>query len=132
MLAQAQVHLERVKVGTGEAAGLPFAQETFDLITCTNALHDLPEPVGTLSGLRRLLSPGGQLVVGDFARRERPFPWAAFAWLLHQIDGSHLHASLHPNFFSTLLSNTALVATVIELALMAKAPTSGLSRIPKG
>src|SRR6266567_7681213 len=48
MLAQARtalkdqphVHLERVKVGTGEAAGLPFTQETFDLITCTNALHD--------------------------------------------------------------------------------------------
>src|SRR5216683_5587704 len=36
------------------------------------------------------------------------------------------------NFFSTPLSNTALVATVIELALMAKAPTSSLSRIPKG
>jgi hypothetical protein len=36
------------------------------------------------------------------------------------------------NFFSTLLSDTALMATVIELALMAKAPTSGLSRIPKG
>ena len=36
------------------------------------------------------------------------------------------------NFFSTLLSSTALVATVIELALIARAPTSGASRIPKG
>ena len=36
------------------------------------------------------------------------------------------------NFFSSLLSSTALVATVIELALMASAPTSGASRIPKG
>ncbi len=36
------------------------------------------------------------------------------------------------NFFSTLLSSTALVATVIELALMASAPTSGLSRMPRG
>jgi len=89
---QPQVHLERVKVGTGEAAGLPFSQETFDLITCTNALHDMPEPVATLSGLRRLLAPGGQLVVEDFARRERPFPWAAFAWLLLQIEGSPVHA----------------------------------------
>ncbi|SRR5713101_4001965 len=89
---QPQVHLERVKVGTSEAAGLPFSQETFDLITCTNALHDMPEPVATLSGLRRLLAPGGQLVVEDFARRERPFPWAAFAWLLLQIEGSPVHA----------------------------------------
>ncbi len=36
------------------------------------------------------------------------------------------------NFFSTRLSRTALVATVIELALIASAPTSGASRIPKG
>src|SRR5438876_3028317 len=64
MLAQAHialkdrpnVHLERVKIGTGETANLPFAQETFELITCTNALHDLPEPVATLAGLRNLLA----------------------------------------------------------------------------
>src|SRR6266566_6272232 len=33
------------------------------------------------------------------------------------------------NFFSTLLSSTALVATVIEPALMASAPTSGASNM---
>src|SRR6266851_7049458 len=36
------------------------------------------------------------------------------------------------NFFSTFLSSTALVATVIELALIASAPTSGLSSRPRG
>lgn len=34
--------------------------------------------------------------------------------------------------FSTPLSSTAFVATVIELALIASAPTAGLSRIPSG
>lgn len=47
---------------------------------------------GTGILLRRLLSPGGQLVVEDFARRECPFPWPAFEWLLQQIEGSPLHA----------------------------------------
>ncbi len=100
MLAQARialkgqphVHLERVQVSTGETAGLPFAQETFDLITCTNALHDMPEPLAMLSWLRRLLSPGGQLVVEDFARREPVFLWAAFEWLLQRLEGSRVHA----------------------------------------
>ncbi len=44
MLAQARaaldnrphVRLERAEVGAGETAGLPFAPQTFDLITCTN------------------------------------------------------------------------------------------------
>ncbi len=101
MLAQARaalndhphVRLEQVEVGPGETAGLPYAPETFDLITCTNALHDLVDPVATLSGLRRLLFPGGQLVVEDFARRRPPFPWAAFEWLLRRIEGRQAHAS---------------------------------------
>ncbi len=68
------VHLEYVRVGEGPTADLPFAQETFDLITYTNVLHDMPQPAAMLLGLRKLLAPGGQLVVEDFARRERPFP----------------------------------------------------------
>ena len=50
-----RVHLERVKIGTGETASLPYAEETFDLITFTNALHDMPKPVEILAGLMRLL-----------------------------------------------------------------------------
>ncbi len=100
MLAQARlalkdrphVHVERAQIGPGETAGLPYAPETFDLITCTNALHDLPEPVATLSGLHRLLAPGGQLVVEDFARREPPFPWAVFEWLLRRIERNRVQA----------------------------------------
>ncbi len=99
MLAQArarlyglpQVRLERVEVGTGERAHLPYAPGTFDLITCTNALHDIPDPVGTLVGLRRLLAPGGQLVLEDFARREPPFPWRAFERLVRLVVGRPVH-----------------------------------------
>jgi len=100
MLAQARatlkdqphVRLERAEVGPDETAGLPYAPETFDLITCTNALHYLLDPVATLSGLRLLLSPGGQLVVEDFARRVTPFPWASFEWLIRRIDTRHVRA----------------------------------------
>jgi len=89
---QQHVHLERVQIGTDETANLPFAQETFDLISCTNALHDMPEPAGTLAVLKRLLAPGGQLLVEDFTRREPLFLWAAFEWLLRRIEGSRVRA----------------------------------------
>jgi ubiquinone/menaquinone biosynthesis C-methylase UbiE len=100
MLAQArarlaglpQVQLEQGELGTGEKAHLPYAAGTFDLITCTNALHGLPDPVGTLMGLRRLLVPGGQLVLEDFARRSPPFPWRAFEWLVRRVVGAAVHA----------------------------------------
>ena len=87
-----QAHLERAQVGTGETANLPYAPETFDLITCTNALHDMPEPVGMLAGLKRLLAPGGQLVVEDFAPREPRFFWAAFEGLLRSIERNNVRA----------------------------------------
>ena len=89
---QQHVHLERVQIGTGETANLPYSQETFDLITFTNALHDMPDPVGTLAGLRRLLAQEGQLVVEDFARREPPFPWVVIEWLMRRIEGTYVHA----------------------------------------
>lgn len=85
MLAQARaalrdsprVHLEQFQVGAGNAATLPavpYAPGTFDLITCTNALHNLPDPARTPLGFGRLLAPGGYLVLEDFARRAAPFP----------------------------------------------------------
>ncbi len=89
---QPRVQLEQVEVGAGETANLPYARGSFDLITFTNALHDMPEPVGILEGLMRLLTPGGQLVVEDFARREPVFLWAAFEWLLQRLEGSRVHA----------------------------------------
>jgi ubiquinone/menaquinone biosynthesis C-methylase UbiE len=89
---QLHVHLERVQIGTGETANLPYAQETFDLITCTNALHDMPDPVATLAGLGGLLTPGGQIVVEDFAPREPRFFWAVFEWLLRRIERNRVHA----------------------------------------
>jgi ubiquinone/menaquinone biosynthesis C-methylase UbiE len=89
---QPRVQLEQVEVGAGETANLPYARGSFDLITCTNALHDMPEPVGILEGLMRLLAAGGQLVVEDFARRKPVFLWAAFEWLLQRLEGSRVHA----------------------------------------
>lgn len=100
MLTQAQaalqdqphVHLQRMQIGTGINSNLPYAQEHFDQITCTNALHDIPEAVVLLAGLGKLLAPGGQLVVEDFAPRQPRLFWAAFEWFLLQIEGNKVHA----------------------------------------
>lgn len=100
MLAQARValhgqpnvHLEQAVVKAGETAGLPFAPGSFDLITFTNTLQEIAEPVAVLAGLRKLLAAEGQLVIEDYARREPPFPWAAFAWLTKRVDPAYVRA----------------------------------------
>jgi len=100
MLVQAQaalkdqphVHLERVQIGSGMASNLPYTQENFDLITCTNALHDMPEVVVLLARLGKLLAAGGQLVLEDFAPRQPRPIWTAFEWFLQRIEGNTVHA----------------------------------------
>jgi ubiquinone/menaquinone biosynthesis C-methylase UbiE len=42
---------------------LPFADESFDLITCNMVVEHLPDPPSTFREFERVLSPGGALVV---------------------------------------------------------------------
>lgn len=97
MLAQARealkgqphVRLEQVEVNSSRTTGLPYPPNTFDLVTCTNALHDIRDPVAFLSDVRGLLAPGGQLVLEDFARRRPAWLWAVFERLLRWIEGGY-------------------------------------------
>lgn len=100
MLAQAHklldeypsVQLQQAVVGSGERANLPYLSHPFDLITYTNALHDAPQPDMTLMGLGQLLVPGGQLIVEDYARRDPPFPWPVFEWLIQRAEKDYVRA----------------------------------------
>ena len=48
---QSRIHFVQAEVGPGERANLPFEPASFDVITCSNALHDLRAPLETLQGL---------------------------------------------------------------------------------
>lgn len=45
------------------AGVLPFANESFDTVLCTQMLDDVPEPVVVLDEIRRVLKPGGKLIL---------------------------------------------------------------------
>jgi len=47
----------------GDAAALPFAAGTFDLVLMIEVLQHLPDPARALAEARRVLAPGGVLVV---------------------------------------------------------------------
>jgi ubiquinone/menaquinone biosynthesis C-methylase UbiE len=105
-----RTRLERLVVGVDGTATLPFAPATFDLITCTNALHAIPSPLAALSEWKRLLTPAGHIVVEDFARREPPFPWAAFEWLVRRVVGESAHVLTLPEVKALCLAAGLQVA----------------------
>jgi ubiquinone/menaquinone biosynthesis C-methylase UbiE len=48
-----------------DAAALPFEQDFFDFVMCTNSFHHYLDPAGVLAEIRRVLRPGGKAYVMD-------------------------------------------------------------------
>jgi ubiquinone/menaquinone biosynthesis C-methylase UbiE len=56
----------------GDAGRLPFKDGAFDKLICTNSFHHYPDHRRALSEMRRVLKPGGLLVLVD-PRKDHPF-----------------------------------------------------------
>lgn len=90
--ALGKVHIIQASLQGSKTAGLPYEAGAFDLITCTNALHNIHDPIAVLQGLTELLTPHGQFVLEDYARRTFPFPWRLFEWFTRRRDPQHVRA----------------------------------------
>ena len=55
----------------GQAAGLPFPDASFDLVTCNSVLHHLVDPLGALNEMARVVKPFGAILVRDLVRPPR-------------------------------------------------------------
>jgi ubiquinone/menaquinone biosynthesis C-methylase UbiE len=111
MLAVAERHrvaspyAERLEFRSADAKGLGFDDETFDTVFSNTILHHIPEPVPFLAEARRVLRPGGALLIRDLFRPETPEAAGALV-RLHAADATptqrelfraSLHAALTPD-----------------------------------
>jgi ubiquinone/menaquinone biosynthesis C-methylase UbiE len=72
MLSLARARIERaslshVQVRRGDLFQLPYADQSFDLITVHQVLHYLEDPSAAVAEAARVLKPGGKAVIVDFA-----------------------------------------------------------------
>lgn len=58
----------RVDFQNGNAAQMPFGDESFDFLVCRAAFKNFSEPVKALAEMRRVLRPGGKCVIIDLRR----------------------------------------------------------------
>lgn len=71
MLAKARQRIppdQRTHWLVGRAETLPVESSTFDVLTCTNAFHLVQNAPKALAEFRRVLRPGGTLVLVDWCR----------------------------------------------------------------
>ena len=112
--AQAGVDVD-YRVAAVEA--LPFADATFDVVVSSLMLHHLPEDLKprAFAEIRRVLKPGGRLIVVDFKQPTSRLGRLAPVWLLHRSAEQHsslqkLPALLTATGFSAIESRDTRIA----------------------
>jgi demethylmenaquinone methyltransferase/2-methoxy-6-polyprenyl-1,4-benzoquinol methylase len=66
----------RVEFLEGDALNLPFPDASFDAVTISYGLRNLADFEAALAGMRRVLRPGGRLLILDFGKPANP-AWRA-------------------------------------------------------
>ena len=57
-----------IDVRHGNAAAMPFADASFDLVVCMAAFKNFSDPAGALDEMHRVLKPGGQASIYDLRK----------------------------------------------------------------
>jgi ubiquinone/menaquinone biosynthesis C-methylase UbiE len=81
----------RMAFFNGDAEHLPFADGSFDLLTCSNSFHHYPHQAAVVREFRRVLRPGGRLMIID-GFRDNLIGWIAFDVLVTRAEGNVHHA----------------------------------------
>jgi ubiquinone/menaquinone biosynthesis C-methylase UbiE len=73
-----------VDLHTGDAQALPFPDEAFDTVLCALSLCTIPDPAAAIGEMKRVLAPGGRLLLVDHIASTWP-PIRAGQWLLERL-----------------------------------------------
>lgn len=86
------------------SGNLPFPRATFDVVTCSRAYHHLTDIPSALEEARRVLKPGGRLLVVDHSGPDDPGAMHFANTVSKLRDDSHAEA-LSPNRWRDVLAD---------------------------
>lgn len=80
MIAQANAKMgddlkDRVEFVQAGSDNIPYPDGEFDFLMCTNSFHHYPDPIKSLIEMKRVLRPGGQIVIMDNAVDLSLYTW---------------------------------------------------------
>ena len=110
---QAANGIANVEFRTASADDLPFGDGAFDIVTCRRAAHHIPDMRRALAEMKRVLKPGGRLVIDDRSVPEDDFidPTMNRLDLLH--DESHVR-EYRPSEWRAMLRETGFTVDTVE------------------
>ncbi|HKI19325.1 MAG TPA: class I SAM-dependent methyltransferase [Isosphaeraceae bacterium] len=76
----------------GDSERLPFASASFDIVTCANSFHHYPRQDRAIEEMRRVLKPGGRLMIID-GYRDNLWGWFIYDVCVAGVEGDVRHAS---------------------------------------
>ena len=83
---------EKLRAVRGDSERLPLADASFDVVTCCNSFHHYPHQAETMREFRRVLRPGGLLVLID-GFRDNVIGWVVFDVGVALVEKHVHHAS---------------------------------------
>jgi len=84
--------LGNLEFRSGDAESLPFADASFDVVSCRAAFHHFPRPERILAEMRRVARPGASLVIADMLGSEDPAKAAYHDRMERLCDPTHVRA----------------------------------------
>jgi len=88
-LAKNYVKSKRLKLVEGSVMKMPFNNNKFDKIICSEVLEHLPDDVGGLREFKRVLKKGGVLAI-TVPSHNYPFLWDPVSFILENVFGTHI------------------------------------------
>lgn len=87
-----KVHSGHVLPIQADSERLPFGPESFDVLTCANSFHHYPRQDRAVAEMRRVLKPGGRVMLID-GFRDRPWGWFIYDVCVAGVEGAVHHCS---------------------------------------
>ncbi|MAE27673.1 MAG: class I SAM-dependent methyltransferase [Planctomycetota bacterium] len=122
MLAAAERHrspspfADRIEYRLADAKGLPFSTGQFDAVYSNTILHHIPAPLPFLTEARRVLKPGGCLLIRDLFRPTSPQAADALA-MLHAGQATEYQRQLFRDSLGAAFTPAELRALADEAGL---------------
>lgn len=90
-MSAAAHHGNTIAWKVGQAEQLPAEDGSFDILTCTNAFHLVRDGRAALTEFRRVLAPGGMMILVDWCRDFLPMRWLEAVENVTDPHGRHVY-----------------------------------------